>query len=54
MSSVFFAAARLKHKVEELAWNRLSRLRLSSYLKSDRRPWRTGYSEYREQYLKHY
>jgi SAM-dependent methyltransferase len=52
MSRVFFAAARLKHKVEKLAWSQLSRRRLSAYLKSDRRPWRTGYNEYREQYLK--
>jgi SAM-dependent methyltransferase len=52
MSSVFLAAARWKRKAEKLARNQISRRRLSSYLKSDRRPWSTGYDEYREQYLK--
>jgi len=52
MSRVFLAAARVKSRLERLAWDQLTRRRLSSYLKSDRRPWRTGYSEYRDQYLR--
>ncbi|MEK6334521.1 MAG: class I SAM-dependent methyltransferase [Acidobacteriota bacterium] len=51
MSSVFFAAARLKGKAEKLAWAQLKRRRLAAYLKSDRRPWGVGYSEFREEYL---
>src|SRR5258705_8108197 len=52
MSRVFFAAAGVKRRLEKLAWDQLAQRRMSSYLKSDRRPWRTGYSEYRDQYLR--
>ncbi|PWT93231.1 MAG: methylase [Blastocatellia bacterium] len=51
MSTVLTAASRLKGSVGKAAWNIVRRKRLASYLKSDRRPWREGYYEYREQCL---
>jgi SAM-dependent methyltransferase len=51
MSSVLSIASRIKGTVGRTAWNAVKRKRLASYLKSDRRPWREGYYEYREKYL---
>jgi SAM-dependent methyltransferase len=51
MSSVLTIASRIKGSVGKTAWNVVKRKRLASYLKSDRRPWREGYYEYREQRL---
>ena len=51
MSSVLTIASRIKGSVGKTAWNVVKRRRLASYLKSDRRPWREGYYEYREQRL---
>ena len=51
MSSVFTLASRIKGTVSKTAWDALKRKRLASYLKSDRRPWREGYYEFREQRL---
>lgn len=43
--------AKLENTVETFARQQVRRRRLASYLRSDRRPWRTGYSEYKAQYL---
>ena len=51
MSSVLTIASRIKGSVGKTAWNVVKRRRLASYLKSDRRPWREGYYEYREERL---
>ena len=51
MSAVLTIASRIKGTVGKTAWNVVKRKRLASYLKSDRRPWREGYDEYREQCL---
>lgn len=51
MSRVFSAAAHVKRRLEKLAWDQLAQRRLSSYLKSDRRPWSAGYWEFRMQSL---
>ncbi|HZN05236.1 MAG TPA: class I SAM-dependent methyltransferase [Pyrinomonadaceae bacterium] len=51
MSSVLTIASRIKGTVGKTAWNAVKRKRLASYLKSDRRPWREGYYEYREKCL---
>ena len=51
MSSVLTIASRIKGSVGKTAWNAVKRKRLASYLKSDRRPWREGYYEYREKCL---
>lgn len=51
MSSVLSIASRIKGTVGKTAWDVVRRKRLASYLKSDRRPWREGYYEYREQRL---
>ena len=51
MSSVLTIASRLKGSVGKTAWDVVRRKRLASYLKSDRRPWREGYHEYREKCL---
>ena len=51
MSSVLSIASRIKGTVGKTAWNAVKRKRLASYLKSDRRPWREGYYEYREKCL---
>lgn len=51
MSSVLNIASRIKGTVGKTAWNVVKRKRLASYLKSDRRPWREGYYEYREKCL---
>jgi len=51
MPSVITIASRIKGSVSKTAWDAIKRKRLASYLKSDRRPWREGYCEYREQRL---
>ena len=51
MSSVLTIASRIKGTVGKTAWDVVRRKRLASYLKSDRRPWREGYHEYREKSL---
>ena len=51
MSSVLTIASRIKGSVGKTAWNAVKRKRLAAYLKSDRRPWREGYYEYREKCL---
>ena len=51
MPSVITIASRIKGSVSKTAWDAIKRKRLASYLKSDRRPWREGYYEYREQRL---
>ena len=51
MSSVLSIASRIKGSVGKTAWDVVRRKRLASYLKSDRRPWREGYHEYREKSL---
>ena len=51
MSSVLSIASRIKGTVGKTAWNAVKRKRLASYLKSDRRPWREGYYEFREKIL---
>src|ERR1044072_199712 len=51
MSSVLSIASRIKGSVGKTAWDVVRRKRLASYLKSDRRPWREGYYEYREKSL---
>jgi len=51
MSSVLTIASRIKGTVGKTAWNAIKRKRLASYLKSNRRPWREGYYEYREKCL---
>ena len=51
MSSVLNIASRIKGSVGKTAWDVVRRKRLASYLKSDRRPWREGYYEYREKSL---
>ena len=49
MSSVLTIASRIKGSVGKTAWDVVRRRRLASYLKSDRRPWREGYYEFKEQ-----
>jgi SAM-dependent methyltransferase len=51
MSAVLTIASRIKGSVGKTAWDVVRRRRLASYLKSDRRPWRVGYYEYKEQSL---
>jgi SAM-dependent methyltransferase len=51
MSAVLTIASRIKGSVGKTAWDVVRRRRLASYLKSDRRPWRVGYHEYKEQSL---
>jgi len=51
MSSVLTIASRIKGSVGKTAWEIVKRKRLASYLNSDRRPWREGYYEYRQQRL---
>src|SRR5215211_5355983 len=51
MSNVLNFAARIRGTVGKTAGDVVRRKRLASYLKSDRRPWREGYYEYREKCL---
>jgi SAM-dependent methyltransferase len=48
---MIIAASRIKNAAGKSAWELVRRKRLSSYLKSDRRPWRVGYGEYRVEFL---
>lgn len=48
---MIIAASRIKNAAGKSAWELVKRKRLSSYLKSDRRPWREGYGEYRVEFL---
>jgi len=51
MYPLFMKAARFKTAMEAFTWNTLNRRRLAVYLRSDRRPWSTGYDEYRQKSL---
>lgn len=44
-------ALRLFRGLEELALGTAHRLRLEAYVRSDRRPWRAGYTEFRARHL---
>jgi SAM-dependent methyltransferase len=48
---MIFAASKIKNAAGKRAWELVRRKRLSSYLKSDRRPWCLGYDEFRQQFL---
>ena len=52
MQKLVSRAATVKNSVKDLVLEQIRRRRLAQYLKSDRRPWSTGYWEYREQLLK--
>lgn len=52
MSGFIGKVASAKNTVSRLTFEQIRRRRLSDYLKSDRRPWRNGYQEYREQVLR--
>ena len=52
MPDMIATAAGVKNSLRDFALERVRRRRLATYLKSDRRPWSTGYWEYREQYLR--
>jgi len=52
MYSAIKLALKVKDKIETSAAEMLRWLRFASYLRSDRRPWRTGYSDYKMQYLR--
>ena len=51
MGSIMLRAAQLKNAGTAFVWEQIRRRRLATYLRSDRRPWGTGYYEYRDQYL---
>ena len=51
MNAVLSIVSKLKNATVTFADKKERQRRLASYLKSDRRPWRTGYSEYKSQYL---
>jgi len=51
MNAALRTAAKLKNAMKTFARERELQRNLASYLKSDRRPWRTGYHEYRVEYL---
>jgi SAM-dependent methyltransferase len=53
MESTVLLLSRIKKRMESLARGFLRRRRLRAYLMSNRQPWRTGYWEYREDYMKH-
>ncbi len=52
MATVLTIASRIRGTVGKTAWDVVRRKRLASYLRSDRRPWREGYQEYREKRLR--
>lgn len=52
MRTAIVKAMNLTNQVQNFAYAQVRRRRLASYLKSDRRPWRPGYAEYRDQYLR--
>ncbi len=51
MSGLIGKVASAKNTLSSMTLEQVRRRRLASYLKSDRRPWQTGYQEYREQEL---
>ena len=51
MNAALRTVVKLKNTMGTFAREQVQRRRLASYLKSDRRPWRTGYHEYKVQYL---
>ncbi len=51
MNFGFTTAARLRYAIEAFAREQIRRRRMASYLRSDRRPWSTGYHEYKAKYL---
>lgn len=51
MNSMIAKTAHMKNALSSFAWEQIRRRRLASYMKSDKRPWSTGYAEYREEYL---
>jgi SAM-dependent methyltransferase len=48
---VIVGAAKVKNALRSFTIESIQRRRLASYLKSDRRPWRTGYDEYKREYI---
>ena len=52
MSGIIGKVAQAKNTLSSLTLEQVRKRRLAAYLKSDRRPWQTGYQEYREQFLK--
>ena len=51
MSTPLTILVAVKKALERFANEQVRRQRLASYLRSDRRPWRRGYDEYKMQYL---
>jgi SAM-dependent methyltransferase len=51
MRTAIIKAINLTSQMQNFAYTQVRRRRLASYLKSDRRPWRPGYAEYKQQYL---
>ena len=43
---------KMTKRLDNFVTEQVHRRKLASYLKSDRRPWRTGYAEYKRKYLK--
>jgi SAM-dependent methyltransferase len=52
MPDILGRAASVKNSLRDLAFEQIRRRRLGVYLKSERRPWTTGYGEFREQSLR--
>jgi SAM-dependent methyltransferase len=52
MADILSKAAGFKNSLRDLAFEGIRRRRLNTYLNSDRRPWTTGYWEFREQSLR--
>jgi SAM-dependent methyltransferase len=52
MADLISKAAQVKNALQTFTFDRIKRRRLAKYLKSDRRPWSTGYAEFREGYLR--
>ena len=45
-------AIKIQNSAKAIVWRKIQQRRLSSYLNSDRRPWREGYQEYKDDYLR--
>ena len=52
MADILGKAVNVKNSLRDLAFAGIQRRRLNTYLSSDRRPWSTGYWEFREQSLR--
>jgi SAM-dependent methyltransferase len=52
MSQVISTIVRTQTSLRRFVGRQMRQRRLNSYLRSDRRPWRPGYDEYRAQYLR--